>query len=135
MMKRTRLHHEHNLGDRTAGFIARHLGSWPFVIIQTCIVLMWIALNMVLLKQHPFDPFPFILLNLGFSTQAAYAAPILQMSANRLQKLDHKRDEIEAEEVEQLLAIQNTQLHILQDLQDSTKEIHKILKKQSQQEH
>jgi uncharacterized membrane protein len=57
------------------------MGSWRFIVIQTAIVLVWIGGNIYLLFH--FDPFPFILLNLAFSTQAAYAAPLILLAGNR----------------------------------------------------
>ncbi len=58
------------------------MGSWRFIIWQTIFVLLWMALNVVGFFYH-WDAYPFILLNLIFSTQAAYAAPIIMMSQNR----------------------------------------------------
>jgi uncharacterized membrane protein len=70
------------LGQRIADGVASTMGSWRFIIIQTVIVVVWITGNVWLLT-HPFDPYPLILLNLLFSTQAAYAAPVIMMSQNR----------------------------------------------------
>lgn len=69
-------------GQRIADQVANGMGSWKFVIIQTAIVAVWIILNVWILL-HPFDPYPLILLNLVFSTQAAYASPLILMSQNR----------------------------------------------------
>jgi uncharacterized membrane protein len=57
------------------------MGSWNFMAIQTVIVIIWISGNIWLLFH--FDPYPFILLNLAFSTQAAYAAPLILLAGNR----------------------------------------------------
>ena len=62
--------------------IARFLGTGRFLVGQTVVVLVWIALNTVGLVKH-WDPYPFILLNLAFSTQAAYAAPLILLAQNR----------------------------------------------------
>src|ERR1700729_2121334 len=62
--------------------IARFLGTGRFLVGQTALVIGWIALNTVGLVQH-WDPYPFILLNLAFSTQAAYAAPLILLAQNR----------------------------------------------------
>jgi len=59
------------------------MGSWTFTIIQSIILAAWIALNIVACARH-WDPYPFILLNFELSFQAAYAAPIIMMSQNRL---------------------------------------------------
>lgn len=65
------------------------MGSWPFIIDQTTILLVWIALNITAYVQR-WDPYPFILLNLVLSFQAAYAAPFIMMSQNRQQDVDRK---------------------------------------------
>lgn len=70
------------LGQRIADRVAETMGSWTFIIIQSTILLFWIVLNVVAYMNH-WDPYPFILLNLGLSFQAAYAAPIIMMSQNR----------------------------------------------------
>jgi uncharacterized membrane protein len=62
--------------------IARFLGTGRFLAAQTVIVMVWITLNLAALTQH-WDPYPFILLNLAFSTQAAYAAPLILLAQNR----------------------------------------------------
>ena len=69
-------------GQRIADRVAETMGSWKFIIIQSTILLAWIILNVVAYMHH-WDPYPFILLNLGLSFQAAYAAPIIMMSQNR----------------------------------------------------
>ena len=70
------------IGARVADRVTGYLGSWRFIIIQTFIVGLWVGGNAWLLS-HPFDPYPFILLNLAFSTQAAYAAPLILLAGNR----------------------------------------------------
>jgi uncharacterized membrane protein len=87
--------HENTLsfGDRIADNVANGMGSWRFIILQTVFVLVWMTLNVTGLVLH-WDVYPFILLNLIFSTQAAYAAPIIMMSQNR----QSERDRIQAQE-------------------------------------
>jgi len=80
-------------GGRIADSVAKGMGSWSFIIIQTILVALWMALNLVGFIYH-WDVYPFILLNLVFSTQAAYAAPIIMMSQNR----QNDRDRMHAEE-------------------------------------
>src|SRR5689334_576661 len=63
--------------------VARFLGTGRYLAIQTVIVIVWIALNLVLVGMWQWDPYPFILLNLAFSTQAAYAAPLILLAQNR----------------------------------------------------
>jgi uncharacterized membrane protein len=95
-------------GERIADTVTGFLGSWRFIIIQSVIVLAWIVGNVYLLFR--FDPYPFILLNLAFSTQAAYAAPLILLAGNRASirdrmTLEHAAEEADFEEVqnEQLL--------------------------------
>ena len=102
------LHDEAPFGARIADRVTAFIGSWRFIVIQTVIVLIWIAGNVYLLFR--FDPYPFILLNLAFSTQAAYAAPLILLASNRASirdrmTLEHAAEEADFEEVqnEQLL--------------------------------
>ena len=76
--------HEEGLlvGERVADGVAALIGSWRFIIVQSLVLLCWITLNIVGAVRH-WDPYPFILLNLALSFQAAYSAPIIMMSQNR----------------------------------------------------
>ena len=76
------------LGARVADRVTGFMGSWAFIVIQTLIVIGWIFTNVYHLLNVGFDPFPFILLNLAFSTQAAYAAPLILLASNRAAKRD-----------------------------------------------
>jgi uncharacterized membrane protein len=80
-------------GQVVADKVAGTIGSWPFIIAQTIVIIIWIIVNLAAYWQH-WDPYPFILLNLLFSTQAAYAAPIIMMSQNR----QNERDRIQAKD-------------------------------------
>jgi uncharacterized membrane protein len=80
-------------GQRIADAVANGMGSWTFIIGQTIFVIIWMALNVVGFIRH-WDVYPFILLNLIFSTQAAYAAPIIMMAQNR----QNERDRLQAQE-------------------------------------
>ncbi|OBJ44339.1 hypothetical protein A5630_16635 [Mycolicibacterium mucogenicum] len=73
--------------------IARFLGTGKYLLIQTVIVVIWIAFNLIAISLQ-FDPYPFILLNLAFSTQAAYAAPLILLAQNR----QENRDRVSLEE-------------------------------------
>jgi len=77
-----RRHDHRTRGEQIADKVTGIFGSWRFIIIQTLIVLAWIGFNLVGFARH-WDPYPFILLNLVFSTQAAYAAPLILLSQNR----------------------------------------------------
>ncbi len=89
-----------SFGDRFADQGVAFIGSWKFVVIQTAIVMVWIAGNVYLVFN--FDPYPFILLNLAFSTQAAYAAPLILLAGNRQavrdrMTLEHAADQTDVE--------------------------------------
>lgn len=84
-------------GERIADAVAARVGSWPFIIVQTTLLALWIVGNALLIRDwfsgKPFDPYPFILLNLMLSFQAAYTGPFVLMSQNRQAARD--RDEAE----------------------------------------
>ncbi|OSC18872.1 hypothetical protein B8W69_29340 [Mycobacterium vulneris] len=67
--------------------IARFFGTGRYLLIQTVVVVLWIAFNLIAVAER-FDPYPFILLNLAFSTQAAYAAPLILLAQNRQENRD-----------------------------------------------
>jgi uncharacterized membrane protein len=105
-------------GQRAADAFAGVVGSWRFIIIQSCILGVWIVLNVTALVRH-WDPYPFILLNLALSFQAAYAGPIIMMSQNRAAALDRLQTQADHEvnqkseaEIEELLTLlqRNTEL-------------------------
>jgi uncharacterized membrane protein len=79
-------------GQRIADAVASVMGSWAFIIVQSAILLAWIAANVVG-AMRGWDPYPFILLNLALSFQAAYAAPVIMMSQNRQQDIDRRAAE------------------------------------------
>ena len=97
---RASIHTPKTTGERAADVVAAAMGSWRFIIIQSVIVAAWIILNVIAVTHH-FDRYPFILLNLLFSTQAAYAAPIIMMSQNRQAAKDRQRDDHEAVTVDE----------------------------------
>jgi len=76
------------VGQRVADKVAAGMGSWRFIIIQSCILLTWIVLNTIQLFFKPFDAYPYILLNLTLSFQAAFAAPFILISQNRQAQKD-----------------------------------------------
>lgn len=92
-------HHgtKRTFGERVADGVAATVGSWPFIIVQTTLLAAWIVVNAFVIKDwiqgKPFDPYPFILLNLVLSFQAAYTGPVVMMSQNRQAAKD--RDEAE----------------------------------------
>src|ERR1700677_567442 len=88
----TKAGQENSLGDRVADMVAATMGSWNFIIIQSVILFIWIVLNVTAYVQN-WDPYPFILLNLVLSFQAAYAAPVIMMSQNRQAAIDRQAAE------------------------------------------
>lgn len=90
-MSKVTWHEKHSaslkISDRIADSVAKGMGSWRFIILQSIFVVIWMVLNIIGLVNH-WDAYPFILLNLIFSTQAAYAAPIIMMSQNRQNQRD-----------------------------------------------
>jgi len=113
--------HEENLSfnHKISNFMAKSMGSWNFIIIQTIFVLIWVTLN-IYGHIHHWDPFPFILLGLVFSIQAAYTAPIIMMAQNR----QSERDRFQAE------ADYETNLKAKAEIEDLQKMIYKIEKEQ-----
>lgn len=82
-----RHHDSRSTGERVADSVAARVGSWPFIIVQSSMLILWIVYNgyvaVQVLHGRSFDPYPFILLNLALSFQAAYTGPIVMMSQNR----------------------------------------------------
>ena len=79
-------------GQRIADAVAIVMGSWSFIIVQSVILFVWITANLIG-AMRGWDPYPFILLNLALSFQAAYAAPVIMMSQNRQQDIDRRAAE------------------------------------------
>ncbi len=125
--------HEDTLSfsQRLADEIANGMGSWRFIILQTIFVLLWMAMNIIGFIRH-WDAYPFILLNLIFSTQAAYSAPIIMMAQNRQADRDRVQAEadyqtnIEAKKEIEALQVQLTSIEIekLDKLFKMIKELH-----------
>ncbi len=106
---------ERTIGQRIADAVANGMGSWTFIIVQSVFVAIWIALNMIA-WSYQWDIYPFILLNLLFSTQAAYAAPIIMMSQNR----SADRDRLHAD------ADYQTNLEAKKEIEELMNVLHKI---------
>jgi uncharacterized membrane protein len=122
------------VGARIAVRVTGFLGSWRFLILQTVLVALWLAGNAYLLSK-PFDPYPFILLNLAFSTQAAYAAPLILLAGNRSAQrdrltLEHAADEADVAEKqnERLLGGNTEILHHVEALEERILQLeHRIM--------
>lgn len=83
------------IGQRVADRVAKFGGSWGFIIFFSLVIIVWMTINAGILLARPFDPFPFILLNLVLSTLAALQAPVIMMSQNRQaakDRLDSEHD-------------------------------------------
>jgi uncharacterized membrane protein len=122
------------LGERIADSAAGVVGSWRFIIIQSILVAIWILFNIWELGLGHFDPFPFVLLNLMFSVQAAYTGPILLLASNRQATKDRamaKRDDEELGIIYRLQHEQMEVLAILRDSQDKHTEILEMLRRNS----
>lgn len=119
------------LGQKLADKIAVFGGSWTFIIFFFSFILIWMGINIFVLAHKPFDPFPFILLNLILSCLAAIQAPIIMMSQNRQEQKDRQRSEQDykinlkaeleikllSEKFDHLLVHQNKKLLEIQELQ------------------
>lgn len=90
------IHYDPEAFGRFSEGIARYLGTARFLVIQTGLVLIWITLNVAVAVLR-WDPYPFILLNLAFSTQAAYAAPLILLAQNRQESRDRAQVERDRE--------------------------------------
>lgn len=129
-------------GERLADVIAGFGGSWLFIIIFSCILVSWVVVNSWVIIRKPFDPYPYILLNLVLSCLAAMQAPVIMMSQNRqetrdriraendyrinlraeleIRHLHEKMDHLLMKQWERLLEIQEVQIDILEELSDKS---------------
>ncbi len=123
-------------GQQLADDVAALVGSWRFMIVQSLLLAAWIALNVTEVLWRPWDPYPFILLNLMLSFQAAYSSPIIMMSQNRqaakdrlqaeldlqtdlkaesmIEEIHGRVEELRLRQWQELLAIQQRQIDLLQ---------------------
>src|SRR6185437_14173358 len=117
------------VGQKAADAFTAGFGTWTYIIIQTAIIILWMVLNAVGFIYH-WDAYPFILLNLGFSAQASYAAPLILMAANRSAQVDRLTLEHDAAQTDSILTLQQTQLTLLNAIKAETallQEIHRHL--------
>ncbi len=132
------------IGQKMADKIAVFGGSWTFIISFFTFIMIWIVVNIIFLTTKPFDPFPFILLNLILSCLASIQAPIIMMSQNRQEQKDRSRGEHDykinlkaeleikllSEKMDHLLAHQSRKLLEIQELQtDYLEDLMKEVKK------
>lgn len=129
---------DRSFGERVADAVARLGGSWTFIGLFMAFLAIWVTTNVWLLRAHPFDPYPFIFLNLLLSMLAALQAPVIMMSQNRhaerdreaaehdyqvnlkaeleIMALHDKLDQLRVEQLEKILAAQGEQIALLQRL-------------------
>lgn len=125
-------------GERVADRIAAFGGSWCFIISFCAVLVLWVIMNVVVLATHPFDPYPFILLNLFLSALASIQAPLIMMSQNRqeardrlrsmhdyqvnlkaeleIRQLHQKIDHLLSHQWDRLLEIQEIQIELINEL-------------------
>jgi len=115
------------LGQRVADKVADTIGSWPFIIIQSMILTVWIILNVTAWVHH-WDIYPFILLNLMLSFQAAYAGPVIMMSQNRQSSKDRLAAEIDHQVNTKAELEINNLMRRMDELELSVEENHSELK-------
>jgi uncharacterized membrane protein len=119
------------LGQRVADKVADTIGSWPFIIIQTLILTIWITLNVIAQANHwgwAWDVYPFILLNLALSFQAAYSGPVIMMSQNRQSLKDRLAAEIDHQVNTKAELEINNLMRRMDELELSVEENHSELK-------
>lgn len=114
---------EATLGERMADKVAGAIGTWRFLIGQGIAIVVWILVNAIWLLNKGWDPFPFILLNLMFSIQAAYTGPVLLLAGNRAAQHDRLRLEHTAEIEE---ASEKVTLEILLEIEKNTETTLKV---------
>jgi uncharacterized membrane protein len=127
-----------SFGARVADKVASFGGSWRFIIMFSCFILVWILLNVIVFANKGFDPYPFILLNLILSCIAALQAPVIMMSQNRQEEKDRERakndymvnlkseleirvlhekmDHLIMHQQQELIEIQKVQIEMLKDI-------------------
>ena len=118
-----------SFGDRIADKVAATMGSWTFIIVQSVLLAIWIVLNVTAYVKN-WDPYPFILLNLALSFQAAYAAPFIMMSQNRqaaIDRADAKTDYAINEKAELEIELLHQKIDLLR--QTELSELVKIITK------
>jgi uncharacterized membrane protein len=124
---------------RGAEKVARFFGTPRYILVQTGLVILWIVLNAVAVIHH-WDPYPFILLNLAFSTQAAYAAPLILLAQTRQTERDKAHgdliderhthlEEMANEQNDRIVELIQTNTELTQQVADLTREIHTLLTK------
>ena len=123
---RVKAHEPRTTGEQIADAASATIGSWRFIIIQTALVIIWVIVNITGFILQ-WDPYPFILLNLMFSVQAAYTGPILLLAGNRQAAKDRKMAERDDEELGVILRLQQEQMDVLALLKETNAKHTEIL--------
>jgi len=118
-------HDEATLGERVADRMSAGIGSWTFLIAQSILIAIWITLNIVGLVRH-WDPYPFFLLNFGFTLQAAFTGPVLLLAGKRQSEKDRLMLEHAAAEAEES---EHRTIDILQETEANTEITLRILER------
>lgn len=141
-------------GQRLADLVAWTIGSWRFIILQSLFLAVWISLN-VIAWVNAWDPYPFILLNLALSFQAAYSAPIIMMSQNRqatkdrltaehdyhinlkaeleIVEMRERLNALAGEQWEALLDLQRQQIELLVRIEELSRDVHQLERERKQE--
>jgi uncharacterized membrane protein len=114
-----KLHDQRTAGQRAADAFTNAFGTWTYIIIQSAIIIVWMMINAIGII-YQWDEYPFILLNLAFSAQASYAAPLILMASNRSSQRDRLTLEHDAQETDAILKIQDIQVELLQAIKAET---------------
>lgn len=120
-------------GERASDFIATKIGSWGFIFGFIAVLIMWIFINAFVLLTKPFDPYPFILLNLVLSCIAAIQAPIIMMSQNRQEAKDSLRIENDYVVDQQSIVLLNQLKNEITAIKKEQKIIKELLEKNHEQ--
>ena len=123
---RVEMHKPVTVGERIADSAASVIGSWRFIVIQTILVVIWVVLN-VIAWDYRWDVYPFVLLNLMFSVQAAYTGPILLLASNRQAAKDRAMAQRDDEELGVIYKLQGEQMEILSLLKGAQEKHTEIL--------
>lgn len=119
-----------SLGDRVADSVAKFGGSWKFIISFVVVLLIWITINVISLFTQPFDPYPFILLNLILSCLAAVQAPVIMMSQNRQEAKDRQRAEddykVNLKSELEIKVLDEKIDHLMQDQRELLEEVERL---------
>jgi uncharacterized membrane protein len=113
------LHDRRTFGQKAADEFTNAFGTWTYIIIQSVIIIVWMIVNAIGII-YQWDVYPFILLNLAFSAQASYAAPLILMASNRSAQRDRMTLEHDVEQTAAILKLQDTQLELLKAIKAET---------------